>query len=211
MLILHPTALSQWQALVNEAEHHSSIQLSEELESYLVFLLMRFSEQSDFVHSILGMEFLESLKKLKLARQESLRDVGDKCLLLAGLFPGNARRRRVRISYYVNLGQSAYDSLSETYLNQFSNLFASLSDHFVGLMDILHTLRELTSEQSVLDLLQAEELWQDTQSKHALSVLRKKTKGFFMVSAASREPWIPSSTDLDITKLWGSNDPKKWH
>jgi len=178
-LILHPTATAQWQALVDEAERLSSIQLSEELESYVVFLLMRFSEHPEMVGNIIATEFLENLTHLKQT-QEGLREVGDKCLLYAGLFPGNARRRRVRISYYVNLGQSAYGSLSESYINSFSKLFASLSNHFVGIMDIMHAMRELTKNEFSLDLLQAEELWSDTHSKHALQVLKSKTDGFLL-------------------------------
>lgn len=179
-LILHPTALAQWKALVGEAENLSSITLTEELESYLVFLLMRFSLHPEMAQSILATEFLESLKKIKMLKQESLRDVGDKCLLFAGLFPGNARRRRVRISYYVNLGQRAYGSLSDSYFNTLAKLFSDLSDQFVELMDILHSMRELTGEQKMLDLLQAEELWCDTKSQHALNTLRSVTQGFIL-------------------------------
>lgn len=184
-LILHPTPTAQWQALVGEAERASSIRLSEELESYLVFLLMRFSEHPEIAHSILANDFLESLYKIKLAKQETLRDVGDKCLLFAGLFPGRARKRRVRISYYVDLGKTAYFSLSDSYLNNLSSLFASLGDQFVGLMDILHTMRELTSQQTFLDLLQAEELWNDIKSQHALKTLRSQSQGFILSEIAS--------------------------
>lgn len=190
-LILHPTATAQWQAIVNEAERLSAIQLTEDLESYLVFLLMRFSEHPEIAHSILATEFLEGIKKLKYAKHASLqdvRDVGDKCLLFAGLFPGNARRRRVRISYYVNLGQSAYDSLSNYHITSLSKLFSSLSSHFVGIMDVLHTMRELTNDESMLDLLQAEELWNDTKSRHALHTLRRKTDGFLMSQFLPQDP-----------------------
>lgn len=185
-LIIHPTATAQWQALVSEAELLSAIKLSEELESYLVFLLMRFSESPEVVHSIIAEELIENLNqlnKLKYDKNGALRDIGDKCLLLSGLFPGNARRRRVRISYYVKLGQSAYHSLSDAYANKLATLFCELSSHFIGLMDILHTIRSLTSEQMALDLLQAEELWSDTHSAYALKTLRGKTDGFILSSS----------------------------
>lgn len=147
-LILHPTATAQWQALVEEAEQASSIYLSEELESYLVFLLMRFAENPMVAQSIMATDFLESFHQLKLLKQEGLRDVGDKCLLFSGLFPGTACRRRVRISYYVKLGQTAYLSLSTSYFNKLSELFASLGDQFVGLMDILQTMRDITKNKT---------------------------------------------------------------
>jgi hypothetical protein len=193
-LILHPNQTAQWQAIVSEAEHLASIQLSEELESYLVFLLIRFCNQPSIAQSILAHDFLMNLEQLnnqgtfnqqiKQQTTNNLRDIGDKCLLLTGLFPGRARRRRVRISYFVKLGQMAYSSVSYTQKNSFEKLYSSLCQHFVGLMDILQTMRELTHEQNGInygiDLLQAEELWSDIRSQHALKVLKKVTQGFIM-------------------------------
>lgn len=177
-LILHPTPTAQWQALVEEAETALSMNLSEELESYLVFLLMRFSKNPQILQSILATDFLLSLEQLRRERDQTLRDVGDKCLLFAGFFPGRARRCRVRISYFVKLGQMAYGSLSEMYPSLHAQLFERLRFHFVGLMDILQTIHELKNDKLFLDLFQAEELWSDTHSKHALKVLQQKTDGF---------------------------------
>jgi len=179
-LILHPTSTAQWQALIKDASVFSSIKLPEDLESYLVFLLMRFAENPEMVHSILALDFLQSLEKLGKERQDKLRDVGDKCLLFAGLFPGRARKRRVRISYFVKLGQSAYASLSESSSRnpkELASLFSELCLHFVGLMDVLQTTRELEENQASLDPLQAEELWSDTKSLHALQTLKRITHG----------------------------------
>jgi len=193
-LIIHPTPTAEWQALVEEAELSAAIKLSSEIESYLVFLLMRFSDQPGIVHSILATDFLESLAQLPKERLEALRDVGDKCLLFAGLFPGRARKRRVRISYFIKLGQLAYGSLSETRHADLKTLYADLALQFVGLMDILHTMRELTDHSNFtehstfLDLLQAEELWSDTKSPHALKTLKSKTQGFISPIISSTPP-----------------------
>ena len=43
-LILHPTDISQWYALVTEAEVATHQNLTEDTESYLVFLLQRFAQ-----------------------------------------------------------------------------------------------------------------------------------------------------------------------
>jgi hypothetical protein len=170
-LILHPTATAQWQALVHEAEHSCAVHLADELESYLVFLLMRFCDQPRLAASVLALEFLRSLEIKGLQSQTLLRDVGDKCLLFSGLFPGIAERRRVRISYFVHLGQSAYGTLADT---SATPVFTALCERFVALMDILHAMRELAGTASLLPL-QAQELWNDTGSPHALSVLRRHT------------------------------------
>ena len=175
-LVLNPTSTSQWQALVMEASHHRQIELCDDLESYLVFLLMRFTETPGIIQKIICTELLESANQGKTLKKQTLRDVGDTCLLFSGLFPGLARKRMVKISYYVSLGRTAYLELAEpTNItnNSFSELFSALHDQFVPLMDVLQTMRELNNQPFSLDLLQAEEIWTDTGSKHALEILTK--------------------------------------
>lgn len=179
-LLLEPTSMAQWHALVKEARKTSSVSLSEDLESYLIFLLMRFTNHPEMANSILALDFLQNIKKLKTENQEIIRDVGDKCLLYSGLFPGRAKRQRVQVSYYVNLGRRAYFALSSTHKNALSPLFANLSDHFVGLMDVLHSMRSLDTGAYLIDLLEAEDLWHATQSEHALKMLKNATKGFMV-------------------------------
>lgn len=174
-IILQPTITAQWQSLVQEAGHSRSFPLTEELESYLVFLLIRFMEKPEFIKSILALEFLEGAQNMPHQNREQLRDVGDKCLLISGLFPGRAQRKRVKISYFVNLGQSAYALLSDQSKKEIGELYKSLEAGFVSLMDVLHIIREMAGEANGLTPLQAEELWSDTSSEHALQVLQRYT------------------------------------
>ncbi len=53
-LIVHPTDLAQWHALINEAQAMRSLQLAEDLESYVVFLLMRFTSRPEIASTILA-------------------------------------------------------------------------------------------------------------------------------------------------------------
>ena len=178
-VVLHPTPTAQWQALVSEASRSlGKTVLSEELESYLVFLLMRFMGNATLSGSVMALEFLRSVELLKTARESSLRDVGDKCLLFAGFFPEVAHRRRVRMSYYVDLGRSAYASLSSVHHQALSDLFARLSHDFVLLVDVLHSMRALDSHKETLDLIAAEEFWRDTNSQYAWNVLKKRCPTF---------------------------------
>ncbi len=176
-IVTNPTSTTQWQTLVVEASQLSGIRLTEELESYLVFLLMRFTDSAQIAHKAMGIEFLTSINRVGSLRSIALRDVGDQCLLYSGLFPGRANKRRVRISYYVNLGKTAYFSLADTSKFPDNNLFAMLGEKFVGLMDILQSMREIHSSAPILDPIQAAELWHDTGSAHALQVLQQFTHG----------------------------------
>lgn len=183
-IIIQPSSTAEWHTLVTEAKKVAAPSLAEEMESYLVFLLMRFVTHPDIVQSILATDFLQSLNQIRRERLEKLREVGDKCLLLAGLFPGRARRRRVRISYFVKLGQTAYSSLSDQRNQQEkSDLYGHLCTQFVLLMDLLQTMRELDNSSKALDLFQAEELWADTKSQHALKILRQATQAFSLPSS----------------------------
>lgn len=173
-LILQDTPIAQWHALITEAEEVYGQCLHEDLESYLVFLLQRFIQKPEFVGQILGLEYLKSCHYFSQEKQGKLRDVGDACLLFAGLFPESAAKRNVSVSYYVDLGRTAYSNLADLLENttSFAELYVELGIHFVAMMDLLHCMRELGGERFQLLPELAKQLWQETGSPHALAVLR---------------------------------------
>lgn len=166
-ILLEPTATAHWQSLVLEAESACDCALSEDMESYLVFLLMRFVGKPEMANSVMAIDYLQSLMSQGRVREESLRDVGDRCLLFSGLFPKRANRRRVKISYFVDLGRSAYAQLSQCRDEADGFFFRKLSLGFVPLMDILQAIREIGADTPVLSAMEATELWQDTGSQQA--------------------------------------------
>ena len=184
-LVIQPTSTAQWHALVSEAESAANCVLSEDLESYLVFLLMRFASNPHMLARVIALDYLNNTSTEGRTRHEKLRDVGDQCLLFSGLFPKQAERRMVKVSYFVDLGRSAYQQLSDTITSKNTEIYASLSRDFVSLMDILQTMRELQGSRSVLTPLHAYELWNDTGSRHAFKIIRGLTDACPVRSAAS--------------------------
>lgn len=171
---LQPTA--QWQKLVKEAEAQNDIDLDEELESYLVFLLMRYTEKPEMAAKVMALEYLRGMQVGGTHRQVQLRDVGDQCLLYCGLFPRRAERRRVRISYYVEMGRSAYHCVAEASHKAMGTMFSHLSERFVELMDTLQAMRTIHgNKQEVLDPLRAFEVLADCGSQRARKVLATTT------------------------------------
>jgi hypothetical protein len=85
-LMLNPTSMAQWHKLVHEAELAIAEHLEEALESYLVFLLMRYTCQPALGTRVVALDFLEGMTTRGRSGQKKLRDVGDCCLLFAGLF-----------------------------------------------------------------------------------------------------------------------------
>ena len=168
-LVLQPTDTAQWHALVADAQQACHQQLDEALESYLVFLLMRFTGRPEMAAKLMALEFLEAQKESPL-RTDMLRDVGDQCLLFSGLFPQIAERRLVRVSYFVNIGRTAYDQLASMVDRSNNRLYTRLAEAFVGVMDVLQAMRGLSGEP-VLQPLAAADLWQDTGSRSAFRSL----------------------------------------
>jgi len=184
--ILTSTSTDQWHTLVTEAQQASGIQLHEDLESYLVFLLMRYTDRPEMAASILAIDYLEGANSLGQVRQDRMRDVGDQCLLYSGLFPERAEKRRVRVSYYVDLGRSAYQTAADATQLALSQLFTALSNQFVLVMDTLQAMRGINVDTPQLAPILAFELWQDTGSQQALSSLTDGTP--IMIDVSSGKP-----------------------
>jgi hypothetical protein len=175
-LLIHSSATEEWLSLVHEAESAAELHLDEEIQSYLVFLLMRFTEQPQLAASVMAVEYLQGMQSQGRICHDQLRNVGDKCLLYSGLFPERAERRRVKISYFVDLGRSAYQQLSDRMEHGAAAMYHHLAATFVSLMDILQTMRTLGDRTHRLGPFHAFELWRDTGSKTALRSLRQATR-----------------------------------
>lgn len=141
-LILHPTVTSQWYALVNEAQASTGLVLNETTESYLVFLLMRFSQSTELMESVVALDFLESMHASGQRQIALLKDVGDKSLLFCGLFPGIANKRHVKLEYFSGVGKAAYLSASEFLDNEWAKIYLELGTQFLALQNILQAMRE---------------------------------------------------------------------
>lgn len=140
-LIIQPTTTATWHALIAEAEFKLSFKLHEELESYLVFLLMRFSNMPDIGHQIIAIEYLKTLRLTRYLKIEKLHTVADQCLLLDGLFPELVHQRRVKTDYFETIGQSAYFILANLSLKQTAKLYYSISEKFATLRNVLRAIR----------------------------------------------------------------------
>ncbi|HSW70687.1 MAG TPA: hypothetical protein VLH77_01760, partial [Gammaproteobacteria bacterium] len=85
-------------------------------------------------------QFLEGVNRPQHQKGVILQTVGDQCLLITGLFPAAAEKRRVKVRYYIELGQIAYEVISR----KNNDIFSLLSQQFVLLMDVLQSFRPYT-------------------------------------------------------------------
>ena len=146
-LILYPTEAAQWHALLNEAQAARAVRLDDELESYLVFMMMRFVNAPIVPDTMLSVELLTSLQEVGEVRSTRLRDVGDRCLLVSGLFPDYLTTRQLHPSYLVNMGQIAYGTLSNE-KREVATVYYALSAEFESYVRLLDTIRQTHFERS---------------------------------------------------------------
>ena len=133
--------LALWQGLVREGEERAAVRLTETTESYLVFLLMQHLRDGALAGRTMALEWLAALDRVGSARAEQLREVGDRSLLIAGLYPGLAERRRLSREYYVRIGQLAYDGAADTARRSERPLFAELAEAVRPLVRVLAAFR----------------------------------------------------------------------
>ncbi len=176
-IVTNTTSLP-WYDLINQASAKCSIKLTDDLESYLVLLLVKFMQDPSVLSGAMAIDFLNSQNMYGQNRSNALRNVGDKCLLLTGLFPAYSRRKRVKLSYYIAMGQSAYRALADNYNNINRKLFIQLVDQFVDLVDVLQATRKV--DQNNVDLLLAAELCNETNSEYSKMILTTYTNGKFI-------------------------------
>lgn len=177
-LLQHSTSIALWHDIIHEAEAACTVSLKEEVEAYLVFLLARYTNKPEFVKQVIATEFMEGLNCNPRQRTQAMQEVGDKCLIFSGLFPQVAEKRLVKISYYVNLGQASYESISK----KSTDLYGTLARQFVSLMDVLQSIRSYSKEISDLLPMEAYDLWNETGSLRSLRVLSQYTSSIPVIS-----------------------------
>ena len=132
--------LALWQDLVHNGEQRAGLHLGESVQSYLVFVLMRYLRDGALAAHVLALDWMAASEHTGTTRADALRDVGDRCLLIAGRYPGLAERRRVSADYFASLGCGAYHGVAESARDGYSALFAELARAFHAMVRVLASL-----------------------------------------------------------------------
>lgn len=132
--------LQLWYDLVRDGEDRVRTRLPELVESYLVFMLQRHQGDAVLGNRVMALDWLGGQELAGCERADALRDVGDRCLLIAGLFPRLAGRRNVQPGYYAALGQAAYGEVAVVARAGYAELFARLAQAFAAMLRVLGSL-----------------------------------------------------------------------
>lgn len=153
-----------WTDAIREAEDRCAVRLGDTLEIYLVSLLARYTDKPEIAKRLFASALLQAMEKAEHERDILLQRVGDECLLFSGLFPKAAKSKNVNISYFVDMGRSAYARISTTT----DDLFDNLAFQFVQLMDVLQSIKP----HADLLPLEAYEQWESVRSQRAFKILQ---------------------------------------
>ncbi len=107
-----------------------------------------------------------------------LQRIGDISLFIAGFFSHSLARTLVDVDYYIRMGGSAYDSLSNSVRGTlrgrvFRDVFAELASKFPEFVDVLADVRDEYADHHDADILRLYELWQRTGSNRVARLLRR--------------------------------------
>lgn len=112
------------------------------------------------------------------ARTQLLQRIGDVALFMSGFFIDGLAHKAVDVDYYINMGESAYGSLSDEIRgtlrgNAFAPIYSELAAKFQLVVDVLNEVRDGTPESGA-DLMRVYEIWRKTGSPRALKQLREQ-------------------------------------
>ena len=111
-------------------------------------------------------------------RTFSLQRIGDVALFVSGFFADGLAHKLVDLDYYINMGGTAYGSLSDEIRGTvrgraLAHVYRELARKFQIVVDVLNEVRDIACCSSDIDLLRTYEVWLRTGSKRAARLLRK--------------------------------------
>ncbi|MBI3179366.1 MAG: hypothetical protein HYZ27_06865 [Deltaproteobacteria bacterium] len=169
---------------VSEAKQQLRIEMSEVLEYYLVNLLCEFSRERVGPKpgdEPLALQYKRALEARLAERVQILKDLGDEALYVSGFFAAFVERSLVDLNYYISMGGSAYQNLSELMGGQrhgetFAELYEQLARKFAELVDLLNEISEKARDKSVdpTELMRLYDRWLRTGSQRARKVLLER-------------------------------------
>jgi hypothetical protein len=165
MIDLHTEETLAWRALITRSEAEVALVLHQDVEAYLSRTLLRYLGRPA---RIIGTERTETLDALFAHPPDDPRVIGDRSLLLVGLFPEQVARYPVTLRQFIEHGRNAFRTCAR---RDNERVFADVDREYIRIIDVLRAMRLLTGGTSAFDLLHAYQLWYETGSLNAWRVL----------------------------------------
>lgn len=165
------SAVEYFKDLVDGALARQRISAGELTAFYVVQLLASFLQRRADDDEPLALKLARALDAGGAEQRNSLKQIGDVSLFVAGFFADSLRRKLVDVDYYAAIGGYAYSTLSRYETDTFSPVFAELSENFGSFVDVLSEVSERSCCASNTDLLRLYEKWVKTGSRRGGQLL----------------------------------------
>ena len=172
---------------IDAAIEHQGVRVDPHAAHYVVNLLTLFSRSEELYEDHgdsygikpLALMMVDAADAPTVAeRNFSLQRIGDVALFIAGFFADGLAHKLVDLDYYINMGGSAYGSLSDEIRGTvrgraLAGVYRELARKFQIVVDVLNEVRESARQSSDIDLLRTYEVWLLTGSKRAAELLKQ--------------------------------------
>ncbi|MBF0107499.1 MAG: hypothetical protein HQM16_19500 [Deltaproteobacteria bacterium] len=172
---------------IRTALTQQKINISEDVEFYLVHILTHFSrsdnlfnkgEDGHVEYRALALKFYDSVfAPTQGERFKHLKSLADTALYHAGVFYEGLYNKVVDVGYYINMGGGAYQSLANLSTGShksMANMFYELSVKFSVLVEILNMCCEKAEVRTDRDLLKLLDRYIKTGSLKAKEILEEE-------------------------------------
>lgn len=159
------------------------VQIQGDAFEYLVTLLTRFMESEQFFakstdgkleDNYLVKIYSDCVMGTPEVRRQSLKRLGDVCLMVTGFFSDSLNTKLVDVDYYFGMGGAAYGHLARQSFAGTNTMFQELSVKFKTVSNVLNEMSDRSGLQNNKDLLRVYERWLHTKSDHLKEILSEK-------------------------------------
>jgi len=135
-----------WQQSLNHAIHISKIKLSEPTTSYVAKTIDHQMRNTDINTDPIGMAWIEHCQPYS---REDAKEIGNKCLIICGFFPWQAYHRNTKLSFYISIGQAAYQEAAKQAETPFDEklIFDELESKFIAITQTISLIKHPSLRQ----------------------------------------------------------------
>ncbi|MFW7378145.1 MAG: hypothetical protein ACOH5I_05010 [Oligoflexus sp.] len=179
--LVHPA--DYFRSKVNSAASALNLQLKDEVEFYLVNLLCEFIQpqqlavdEIDLLDTPLALIYKKAIESSPDMQIKIYKRLGDTSLYIAGYFQDSLNRKTVGAGYYISMGATAYDKISNIMRDRhgetnFTRVYAELAKEFKNLVNLVTEVSEDVPGDAHRNLLAIYERWHRTGSEKLRKIL----------------------------------------
>jgi len=164
--------------LIGKACDERNIQAKPQVQDYLVDLLNNFVRSENLyaeqkpngkkANIYLAELYLTAVNADQKLKMNLLKRLGDVSLYISGFFADSFKRKIIDVDYYIEMGETAYLTLSESTATDIqSKVYKEISENFIDLVDVLTLISQECSIQESSDILRLHDKYLLTNSELA--------------------------------------------